>query len=84
MRTVPGADKCQQEDLKRRRSLPGLIISLIPTEAHKEPAGDRHRALLTKTNKEALAVPSQLAFRSILARSFGSSSGRSRDAAEEG
>lgn len=84
MRTMPGADKCQQEDFECRRSLPGLFISLIPTEAHKEAAGDQHRALLTKTNKEALAVPSRLAFGSILARSLSSSSGRSRDAAEEG
>lgn len=84
MRTMPGADKCQQEDFECRRSLPGLFISLIPTEAHREPAGDQHRALLTKTNKEALAVPSRLAFGSILAHSLSSSSGRSRDAAEEG
>lgn len=46
---LPGADTLRQRDFKHEQSVPGLFISLISTEAHRDPAGDPHRALPIKT-----------------------------------
>lgn len=77
------ADKCQQKDVKRERLLPGLFISLISTEAHKESTCNLHRALFIKMNKKTLAAQNQLPSQSILAHRLSSSSFRSRDSADE-
>lgn len=76
MGILPGADKCQQKDVKHQQLLPGLFIPLIPTEAHKEFTRNPQGMLLIKTNKRALAVHNQLPSRSILALCLSSSSFR--------
>lgn len=76
MGILPGADKCQQKDVKRQQLLPGLFIPPIPTEAHKEFTRNPHGTLFIKTNKRALAAHNQLPSRSILALCLSSSSFR--------
>lgn len=83
MRILPGADKCQQKDVKHEQLLPGLFIPLISTEAQKESTRNLRRVLFIKINKKALAVQNQLPSGSILAHHLSSSSFRSWDSADE-
>lgn len=83
MGILPGADKCQQKDVKHKQLLLGLFVPLISTEAHKESTRNLHRVLFIKINKQALAVQNQLPSGSILARHLSSSSFISRHSADE-